>query len=109
MLTPWRLDILPKRRRIWVRLFGVPLHIWCFEGFKKIIWRFGKLLNLDPETSEQSRFDVARAHIEVSYWEMVDEVIEVKVDEEIFIIRMIEERFGSLDVGIHKVAGSIIG
>ncbi|MCI06555.1 hypothetical protein A2U01_0027615, partial [Trifolium medium] len=64
-LTPWRPDILPKRRRIWVRLFGVPLHIWSFEGFKKIIWRFGKLMNLDRETSEQTRFDVARAQIEV--------------------------------------------
>ncbi|MCI17992.1 DUF4283 domain protein [Trifolium medium] len=74
-LTPWRPNILPKRRRIWVRLFGVPLHIWSWEGFKKIIWRYGKLLYLDPETSEQSRFDVARAQIEVSYLEMVDEEI----------------------------------
>ncbi|GAU50425.1 hypothetical protein TSUD_300250 [Trifolium subterraneum] len=97
-LTPWRPNIRPNRRRIWVRLFGVPLHIWSYEGFKKIIWRYGKLLNLDRETSEQIRFDVARAQIEVSYWEMVDEVIEVKVDEEIFIIRMVEERFGCIDV-----------
>jgi hypothetical protein len=105
-LTPWRPDILPKGRRIWVRLFGVPLHIWSMEGFKKIIWRYGKLLNLDPETLEQSRLDVARAQIAVTYWEMVDEVIEVKVDEEIFIIRMVEERFGCLDLGVHKTAGS---
>ncbi|GAU47979.1 hypothetical protein TSUD_87830 [Trifolium subterraneum] len=108
-LTPWRPNILPNRRRTWVRLFRVPLHIWSFEGFKKIIWRYGKLMNLDRETSEQTRFDVARAQIEVSYWEMVDEVIEVKVEEEIFIIRMVEERFGSIDVGIHKDTGSNVG
>ncbi|MCI31826.1 hypothetical protein A2U01_0053038, partial [Trifolium medium] len=66
-------------------------------------------MNLDRETLEQTRFDVARAQIEVSYWEMVDEVIEVKVDEEIFIIRMIEGRFGSIDAGIHKNTGSNIG
>ncbi|GAU35004.1 hypothetical protein TSUD_103270 [Trifolium subterraneum] len=108
-LTPWRPNIRPNRRRIWVRLFGVPLHIWSFEGFKKIIWRYGKLINLDRETLEQTRLDVARAQIEVSYWEMVDEVIEVKVEEEIFIIRMVEERFGCIDVGIQKDIGSNVG
>jgi hypothetical protein len=106
-LTPWRPDIRPRGRRIWVRLFGVPLHIWSWEGFKKIIWRYGKLLNLDPKTLEQLRFDVARALIAVSYWEMVDEVIEVKVNDEVFIIRMIEERFCCLDLGKNKVAGSM--
>ncbi|KAK2359679.1 zinc finger CCCH domain-containing protein [Trifolium repens] len=108
-VKPWRPDILPKGRRIWVRLFGVPLHIWSFEGFKKIIWRYGNLLKLDPDTMEQSRLDVARAQIAVTYWEMVDEVIEIKVDDEIFIIRMVEERFGGVDVGVDKVACSRTG
>jgi hypothetical protein len=106
-VKPWRPDILPKGRRIWVRLFGVPLHIWSLEGFKKIIWRYGKLLKLDPETMEQTRLDVARAQIAVTYWEMVDEVIEVKVDDEIFIIRMVEERFGGVDVGVNKACSRI--
>jgi hypothetical protein len=98
-VKPWRPDILPKGRRIWVRLFGVPLHIWSLEGFKKIIWRYGNLLKLDPETMEQSRLDVAKAQIVVTYWEMVDEVIEVKVDDEVFIIKMVEERFGGVMLG----------
>jgi hypothetical protein len=105
-VRPWRPDILPKGRRTWVRLFGVPLHIWSLEGFKKIVWRYGTLLNLDPETLEQSRLDVARAQIAITYWEMVDEVIEVKVDEELFIIRMVEERLGCVDLGLNKVSGS---
>jgi hypothetical protein len=105
-LTPWRPNLRPRGKRIWVRLFGVPLHIWSWEGFKKIIWRYRTLLNLDPETLEQSRFDVARALITVTFWEMVDEIIEVKVDDEVFTIRMIEERFESLDLGRHKAAGS---
>jgi hypothetical protein len=79
------------------------------EGFKKIIWRYGNLLKLDPEAMEQSRLDVARAQIAVTYWEMVDEVIEVKVNDEIFVIRMVEERFGGVDVGVNKVAGSRTG
>jgi hypothetical protein len=37
---------------------------------------------------------------------MVDEVIEVKVDEELFIIRMVEERLGCVDLGLNKVSGS---
>jgi hypothetical protein len=108
-LKPWRPDILPKGRRIWVRLFGVPLHIWSLEGFKKIIWRYGNLLKLDHDTMEQTRLDVARAQIAVTYWEMVDEVIEIKVDDEVFIIRMVEERFGAVDVGVNKAACSRTG
>jgi hypothetical protein len=105
-VTPWRPNLRPRGRRIWVRLFRVPLHICSWEGFKKIIWRYGTVLNLDPETLNQSRFDVARALITVTFWEMVDEIIEVKVEGEVFTIRMIEERFGSLDLGKHKAAGS---
>ncbi|MCI14967.1 hypothetical protein A2U01_0036102, partial [Trifolium medium] len=30
-VKPWRPDLLPKGRRLWVRLFGVPLHIWGWE------------------------------------------------------------------------------
>ncbi|MCI33631.1 DUF4283 domain protein, partial [Trifolium medium] len=71
-VKPWRPDILPNGRRIWVRLFGVPLHIWGWDGFNSLIWRFGRLLNLDPETSNQTRFDVARAQVAITQWEMVD-------------------------------------
>jgi hypothetical protein len=48
---------------------------------------------------EQTRLDVARAQIAVTYWEMVDEVIEIKVDDEVFIIKMVEERFGGVMLG----------
>ncbi|MCI46878.1 hypothetical protein A2U01_0068119, partial [Trifolium medium] len=40
---------------------------------------------------------------------MVDEIVEIKVNEEIFIIRMVEERFGALDLGVNKTAGSACG
>jgi hypothetical protein len=96
-VKPWRPDILPRRRRVWVRLFGVPLHIWGWEGFFKIVYCFGKLKSLDPETLNHSRYDVARVQLEVASWDMLDKVVEIKVDEEIFIVRMVEERVGGSD------------
>ncbi|MCI22327.1 hypothetical protein A2U01_0043503, partial [Trifolium medium] len=72
---------------------------------KRIIWRTGRLLKLDPETLNHNRYDVARAQIAVTTWTTVDEVVEIKVNEEIFIIRMVEERFGTMDLGFQKVAG----
>ncbi|MCI58778.1 hypothetical protein A2U01_0080033, partial [Trifolium medium] len=37
---------------------------------------------------------------------MVDEVIEIKIDEEVFIIWMVEERFGCIDLGFNMAARS---
>ncbi|MCH80618.1 hypothetical protein A2U01_0001388, partial [Trifolium medium] len=53
-------------------------------------------------TERQERLDVARAQIAVTSWDFVDEVTEIKVNEELFVIRVVEERFGEIDLGVKR-------
>ncbi|GAU39364.1 hypothetical protein TSUD_56910 [Trifolium subterraneum] len=101
-IKPWSSIQKPRGRRIWVRIFGTPPHAWWWECFHRIIWRFGRLIMLDGQTERQERLDVARAQIAVIYWDFVDEVIEIKVNEELFVVRVVEERFGEIDLGVKR-------
>jgi len=40
-VNKWYLQLLAKKRRVWVQLWGVPLHIWEDEFFKKIAASLG--------------------------------------------------------------------
>ncbi|GAU45815.1 hypothetical protein TSUD_115030 [Trifolium subterraneum] len=92
----------PRGRRIWVRIFGAPPHAWGWECFNRIVWRIGNLINLDGPTTRQERLDVARAQIAVTSWKFVDEIQEIKVNEELFVVRVMEERFGEVDLGVTR-------
>jgi hypothetical protein len=47
--------------------------------------------------------DVARAQIAVSSWDFLDSVQEIKVNNELFITRVVEERFGETNLGLNCV------
>jgi hypothetical protein len=101
-IKPWNPSLKPRGRRIWVRIFGAPIHAWGWECFERIICRLGRLIKLDEQTETQGRLDVARALIAVSSWGFVDSIQEIKVNEELFITRVVEERFGEIDLGITR-------
>ncbi|MCI39963.1 hypothetical protein A2U01_0061195, partial [Trifolium medium] len=66
----------------------------------------GKLIDWDVPTKTQSRLDVARVQIEVTTWSWIDEEVEIKVTNEFFMVKMMEERFGEADMGIERLMGS---
>ncbi|GAU51926.1 hypothetical protein TSUD_417090, partial [Trifolium subterraneum] len=96
----------PRGRRIWVRIFGTPIHAWGWDCFEKIVWTWGRLISLDKQTQNQERLDVARAQVVVNSWDFVDQTIEIKVHGEIFTVKIVEERFGDINLGIARQAGS---
>ncbi|GAU49580.1 hypothetical protein TSUD_139970 [Trifolium subterraneum] len=107
-LKPWSPIQKPIGRLIWVRIFGAPRHAWGWECFNRIVWSYGKLIQLDSQTEKQDRLDVARALIAVSSWNFVDEVMSIKVCNEHFVVRIVEERFGDFNLGVKREADSQI-
>ncbi|MCH83788.1 RNA recognition motif, partial [Trifolium medium] len=105
-IKAWSTIQKPRGRRIWVRIFGAPPHAWGWECFNRIVWRFGRLLQLDNQTERQQRLDVARAQIAVTSWDFVDEVLDINVNDELFVIRIMEERFGEIDLGVTRQTDS---
>jgi len=45
----WMPHFIGKQRRTWLKLYGVPLHIWEESVFKKIGGRLGELLDFDGD------------------------------------------------------------
>ncbi|GAU50607.1 hypothetical protein TSUD_410170 [Trifolium subterraneum] len=71
---------------------------------ERLIW----LIQHDNQTVNQDRLDVVRALISVSSWDFVDEVLDINVCNEIFMIRIIEERFGDINLGFKREMDSQI-
>ncbi|MCI19899.1 DUF4283 domain protein [Trifolium medium] len=77
-LKPWSPNQVCSRRRIWLRMFGVPLHAWGERTFKNISNRCGEFVCLDTETLNRSHFDMARVRIETALLGFIDFVIKLR-------------------------------
>jgi hypothetical protein len=97
-LKPWSPNQVCTSRRLWVRMYGVPLHAWGEKTFKNIVSRCGEFLNLDAETANRSRFDVAKVQFETSLSGFIDFVIKLKVQGALYKVRVVEESEGPTEM-----------
>jgi len=62
-IQKWTPELKPEFRLIWIHIWGVPLEIWDAEHFATLLSTFGEIIELDEETADRSRLDVARVLI----------------------------------------------
>lgn len=53
-LEKWVSNFSVANRRVWLQLFGVPLHGWEVEAFEAIGSRFGMVVKVAKEIREKS-------------------------------------------------------
>lgn len=82
----WNSNLISTKRRVWIQCLGVPIHVWKERFFNSLALRFGKCEDIDEETKHRSRLDVGRFRF--------------FVDSDVFLITVLEERFGDLDRGM---------
>lgn len=63
-IRPWRESDLNGKRRVWIEVYGVPLHAWCPQFFTRIGNRLGKTVEVDELT--MSKEDLRKGRILVS-------------------------------------------
>lgn len=63
-IRPWEEEDINGRRRVWVHVYGVPLHAWCPQFFKRVGNRFGKVMDIDKNTLDRSDLHKGRILIE---------------------------------------------
>ncbi|KAK8582678.1 hypothetical protein V6N13_069450 [Hibiscus sabdariffa] len=75
---------------------GLPIHLWLEETFSRVAKKWGDLVNIEIETLSPSSFERARIQVETDWTFHIDEIIDVRVDDVIFQVRItqIEEAFG---------------
>jgi len=59
----WTTNLVASRRSVWLKIFGLALHVWEEETFKKVVAEFGFFLNFDESTITRQIFDVARIKV----------------------------------------------
>ena len=56
----WSPKSVLKQRKVWLRVLGLPLHVWEEKCFKQLGDLFVDFVDFDEETISLSRLDVAR-------------------------------------------------
>lgn len=78
------LDVMAGERDNWVGLNDILLHTWCEEFLKNIMQNYSFIL-------KNVRFDYARFIIQTSLTNIINHVIKIMIDHEIFNINIVEE------------------
>jgi hypothetical protein len=90
-LVPWSPELVVNSRVAWLRCYGVPTHAWGNNLFRSIAFKHGRFIEVDGNTKEMRRCDVARIKIVTNFKAMIDSSMAVKVLGRRFDIRIMEE------------------
>ncbi|MCH86806.1 DUF4283 domain protein, partial [Trifolium medium] len=101
-ISRWKSHLVPAGRRVWVRVFGVPPQAWGRDCFSEVVKPIGKFIKVDSQTENQVRLDVARVLIGHSSWNSVNYVQQIKVADERFVVRVVEEKPGDIHLGLNR-------
>jgi hypothetical protein len=101
-IRPWNPKDIDTERLVWLRVFGIPIHAWCDDFFAQVTRPWGCFLNADDVTSKKLTMDAARLLIRTSYQKLVDEFIDVKINGEIFHLRVLEDSYGPMRIVISQ-------
>ncbi|KAK8502371.1 hypothetical protein V6N12_046157 [Hibiscus sabdariffa] len=105
VLDPWMENVLDwstaikmSNRRVWLFVWGVPIHAWSESTCQKLVELWGDLVSTDEETLAPVNFERCRFQVEMCCFTSIDEQLELHVDNGIFIVRVVE----SEDVYVSK-------
>jgi hypothetical protein len=69
----WSPNCFADRRVIWVKVLGIPLHVWGENLFKVIGGKYGEFLDFDESTASRQKLDVARIKTATSFRASIDD------------------------------------
>jgi len=89
-LKPWTLNKVPSRRVVWLKIYGLPIHVWEEESFKLIRAQFGIFMDFDEETVSRKRLDVARIKVFPDKMGWINDQLVIKVVGEVYVLTVVE-------------------
>ncbi|MCI17448.1 DUF4283 domain protein, partial [Trifolium medium] len=71
----WSPSKFADRRELWVKVYGIPLHVWGGSLFKAIGEKYGEFLDFDENTASRSKLNVAKLKIAITFRGSIDDSI----------------------------------
>jgi hypothetical protein len=90
-ILKWSPELYLDRRSVWLKCRGIPLHAWDEVTFRQLAERLGTFIELDTNTANRSKLDVARVKISTSRMTFIDEQLLISVLDKQFQISVVEE------------------
>lgn len=104
----WEPVVVDEERVTWVRLFGLPCHVWSEKFFRFIFVPFGSFVRVDDITSKQVKMDVARFLIRTKCYSLINESLPVLIGGLVVKLRVVEDTQGPLRVSAANVCAEDI-
>ncbi|GAB4825343.1 hypothetical protein Ancab_008215, partial [Ancistrocladus abbreviatus] len=79
----------------WIRVFGINLHIWNTECFRKLAKRWGVFLGLDDKTRNRDRLEFARLSIFSSVPDAVSDSFKINQTKSSSLVRTVKNNLVS--------------
>jgi len=91
-MCAWSLaeDNVPERG-VWLRIYGVPLHVWHIKFLEFISSSCGRMLKIDPCTTNLERLDFARILVSTKCLDTINAVENILIDDKHYNIKIVEE------------------
>lgn len=90
-LERWKPTIRLGNRTVWVHCWGIPLHAWDRNYIRQIVAGMGVMVDVDDDVEVKRRMDRARVLIRTPWSPLINHVIEVHIDGEMFKVHAVEE------------------
>lgn len=87
----WSPQRVAKRRRVWLKVFRIPLHVWDEPLFKLLGSKFGTFEDFDEDTVGAKRLDVGRILVATPRMGLIDEHISISVVGAVYTLWVVEE------------------
>ncbi|MCH86156.1 hypothetical protein A2U01_0007010, partial [Trifolium medium] len=97
-IRPWTTREADRSRLVWLRVYGIPVHAWNVDFFSKLSNKYGAFINEDDGTLKMITMDVAQIMIRTVEQKVIDELVEVDINNEIFQLRIIEDSYGPMRI-----------
>ncbi|MCH79405.1 DUF4283 domain protein [Trifolium medium] len=91
-VKPWSPNLVNDKREVWVKVFGIPLHVWGDSLFKVLGARFGEFVDYDEETASRTRLDVARLKFSTTMRNFIEAPVKILVMGVAFEVWVVEEK-----------------
>jgi hypothetical protein len=90
-IEEWSPNLVSNQRVVWLKCYGVPLHAWGNAIFRCVAFKFRLFADVDHETRNMLRGDMARIKIVTNKLSVIDFSMVVSVLGKKFVIRVMEE------------------
>jgi len=90
-MQKWSAENCTYERGAWLRVCGVPVHVWNHEFFTLCVSAVGKFIHVDEGTTTKARFDFARILVSTPQIEFIKQSTEFFIDGRKFCVNVLEE------------------